>query len=534
MGEEYSKLDCIEKGKAILGIELGSTRIKAVLIDQDNRPIESGSHHWENKLIDGIWTYSEDEIWQGIQCCYKNLVDKVYENYGVYIKKLSAIGISGMMHGYLPFDKNNNLIVEFRTWRNNITAEASEKLTTLFDYNIPQRWSIAHLYQEILNGKNYINDINYMTTLAGYIHWKLTGEKVLGIGDASGMFPIDKYKTDFDENMIYQFNEEVRKNDYCLDIKAVLPKVVVAGQEAGKLTKEGVNLLDTSGNLEPGIKLCPPEGDAGTGMIATNTISERTGNVSAGTSVFATIVLENELSKVYKDLDIVTTPDGKFVAMAHSNNCTTDLNAWIKLFKEVLSSFGINLEDDKIYEVLYKKALDGEVECGGLLSYCYHSGEHSTGFSEGRPLFVRNPNSNFNLENFMKVQLYTALAGMKTGLDILMKTEKVKIDKILAHGGFFKTKKVGQKIMASATGVPVYIMETAGEGGAWGIALLASYMVFTQEQEVKLDEFLNNYIFVNSSYEVEKPNIQEVEGFEIFMKRYRDGLVIERAAVENI
>jgi len=524
---------CIEDGLAVLGIEFGSTRIKAVLIDDNHAPIGSGSYEWENKLVDGIWTYDEAEIWKGLQNCYKDLTEDVSKKYNTKLTKLAGIGFSAMMHGYLPFDKNDTLLVPFRTWRNNITEEASNKLTEEFQYHIPQRWSIAHLYQAILNNEAHVKDITFFTTLAGFVHWKLTGEKSLGIGDASGMFPIDVEKKQYHVKMLEQFDALVADKGYGWKLADILPEVKVAGEKAGQLTADGAKLLDPTGALEAGIPLCPAEGDAGTGMVATNTVAKRTGNVSAGTSVFAMIVLEQELSKLYEELDMVTTPSGDLVAMAHSNNCTTDLNSWISLFKETLEAFGVKVDSNQLFGTLYNKALEGDKDCGGLLSYCYHSGEHMTGFSEGRPLFVRNPESNFNLANFMRVHLYTCLGAMKMGLDLLMKKENVQIDQILGHGGLFKTKGVGQKMLAAAAGVPVSVMETAGEGGAWGIALLAAFMA-KDSADKDLAQFLNKEVFADSVYEEVKPDPEDVAGFEVFMDRYKKGLEIERAAVNHI
>ena len=532
MEKKAKAIECIKEGKAALGIEFGSTRIKAVLIDEEHNPIGSGSYEWENKLLDGVWTYDEEDIWIGLKTCYADLKKDVAAKYEVNITKLAGIGISAMMHGYLAFDKQDKLLVPFRTWRNNITGVAAKELTDLFQYNIPQRWSIAHLYQAILNQEEHVKDITFFTTLAGYVHWKLTGEKVLGIGDASGMFPIDMETKDYHAKMLEQFDTLIKGKGYSFSLKTILPNILVAGEKAGKLTKEGAKLLDETGNLEAEISLCPPEGDAGTGMVATNTVAKRTGNVSAGTSVFAMIVLEKELSKLHEELDMVTTPAGDLVAMAHSNNCTTDLNEWIKLFKQSLEAFGVTVDNNELYGTLYRKALEGDKDCGGLLSYCYHSGEHMTGFTEGRPLFVRTPDSNFNLANFMRVHLYTSLGAMKIGLDLLMKEEKVKVEKILGHGGLFKTKGVGQKILAAATGVPVSVMETAGEGGAWGIALLAAFM--SNRNEETLADYLNKHVFANSAFEEVEPDEKDAKGFDIFMKRYVKGLEIERAAVKNL
>ncbi len=523
----------IESGKTALGIEFGSTRIKAVLVASDNSPIASGAHDWENQYVDNIWTYSLDAIWNGLQDCYSKMAEDVKNQYGVTLTTVGAIGFSAMMHGYMAFDKDNELLVPFRTWRNTITEEASKKLTEVFNFNIPQRWSIAHLYQAILNKEEHVSSVTYFTTLAGYIHWKLTGQQVLGVGEASGMFPIDISTKDFDKKMIGQFNELIAGEGFPWKLEDIIPKVLVAGENAGTLTEEGAKLLDVSGNLKAGIPLCPPEGDAGTGMTATKSVEQRTGNVSAGTSVFAMAVLEDNLKKVHPEIDLVTTPDGSLVAMVHCNNCTSDLNAWVNLFKEFAESFGVEVDMTKLFSVLYNKAMEGDAECGGLLAYNYFSGEHVTGFEEGRPLFVRTPNSKFNLANFMRVHLFTALGALKTGLDILMKEENVKLDVLMGHGGLFKTKGVGQKIMAAAVNTPVSVMATAGEGGAWGIALLASYMINKGEGET-LSQYLEEKVFAGQESETLSPDAKDVEGFDTFIKRYSEGLAIERAAVDSL
>ena len=481
--------NAIMTGQTALGIEFGSTRIKAVLVDEKNVPIASGSHEWENRLVDNIWTYTLDDIWNGLQDCYRDLVKDVKEKYDAELTTIGAMGFSAMMHGYLAFDKNDELLVPFRTWRNTITEPASEALTELFQYHIPQRWSIAHLYQAILNGEEHVKNVDFFTTLAGYVHWRLTGKKVLGVGDASGMFPIDMNTGDYNERMIGQFDELVADKGFDWKLKEILPGVLTAGENAGVLTEEGAKLLDPTGTLKAGIPVCPPEGDAGTGMAATNSVAQRTGNVSAGTSVFSMVVLEKDLSKVYPELDMVTTPDGSLVAMVHCNNCTSDLNAWVGIFKEFAESFGIEVDMNKLFGTLYNKALEGDADCGGLLAYNYFSGEHITGFEKGRPLFVRRPDSKFNLANFMRVHLFTSLGALKTGMDILLKEEKVNLDKIYGHGGLFKTKGVGQGILAAAIDTPVSVMETAGEGGAWGIALLASYMKNKKDGQT-LEEYL--------------------------------------------
>ena len=522
----------IESGKTILGIEFGSTRIKAVLIGEDHAPIASGSHDWENQYENGIWTYSLEDVWTGLQESYRQLYNEVFKNYSIPLQTIGAIGFSGMMHGYLPFDKDENLLVPFRTWRNTITGQAAQELTELFQFNIPQRWSIAHLHQAILNQESHINDISYLTTLAGYVHWKLTGQKVLGIGEASGMFPIDSQTNDYDAGKIKLFNERLEAENVSWKLQDILPKVLVAGDAAGILTEEGAKLLDPTGQLQAGIPLCPPEGDAGTGMVATNSVGERTGNVSAGTSVFAMIVLEQPLSKLYPEIDMVTTPAGKPVAMVHSNNCTSDLNAWVELFQEFTQALGVEMSESRLFEMLYTKALAGDADGGGLLAYNYLSGEHITHLEAGRPLFVRTPESRFTLANFMRVHLFAALGALKIGLDIF-EQEQVKIDQILGHGGFFKTPEVGQKIMAAAMNVPVSVMESAGEGGAWGIALLAAYMLHKAPNE-PLETYLSNKVFVGEQGTTIAPDPADVDGFTAFMERYKKGLVIERAAVDAL
>ena len=519
--------------KTALGIEFGSTRIKAVLIGADNAPIASGDHEWENRYDNGVWTYTLEDIWTGLQDAYTKMAADVKEKYDITLTRVGAIGFSAMMHGYMAFDKAGNLLVPFRTWRNNITEEASEKLTDLFGFHIPQRWTIAHLYQAILNGEPHVADIDYVTTLAGYIQWKMTGERVVGVGEASGIFPIDSETNTYFADMIAKFDEAVADKAYSWKALDVLSHVLTAGDNAGVLTKEGAALLDMSGNLEAGIPLCPPEGDAGTGMAATNSVRVRTGNVSAGTSVFAMIVLEKNLSKVYPEIDMVTTPSGHPVAMVHCQNCTSDLNAWVNLFREFAQTFGMEISTNDLFGKLYNKALEGDADCGGLLAYNYFSGEHVTGFNEGRPVFARTPDAKFNLANFMRVNLFTSLGALKVGLDILMKEEHVQVDQILGHGGLFKTKGVGQKILAGSIDAPVSVMETAGEGGAWGIALLASYMINKEENET-LEDYLDAKVFAGNAGTKMDPDPADVAGFEVFTERYKKGLPIERAAVESL
>ncbi|MDD3361266.1 MAG: FGGY-family carbohydrate kinase [Hespellia sp.] len=523
----------IRSGQTVLGIEFGSTRIKAVLIDADNKPIASGDHEWENRLEEGIWTYDLKDVWVGIQDCYVKMTADVKEKYDVKLETIGAIGISAMMHGYLPFDKNNEQLAGFRTWRNTITQEASEELTKVFGYHIPQRWSIAHLYQAILNGEDHVKDVAFITTLAGYVHWKLTGRKVLGSDDASGMFPIDIQTKDFNEDMIEKFDQRIAEKHFPWKLREILPKTLVAGEDAGALTEEGAKLLDPTGTLKAGILFCPPEGDAGTGMAATNSVKVRTGNVSAGTSVFAMVVLEKELSKVYPELDLVTTPAGDLVAMVHCNNCTSDLNAWVNIFKEFAQSFGMKVDMNDLFGTLYNKALEGDKDCGGLLSYNFFSGEHIVEMEEGRPLFVRTPDSRFNLANFMRTQLMTSLGTLKVGYDLLKKEENVPVDKIYGHGGLFKTPVVGQSVLAAALDTPVSVMETAGEGGAWGIALLASYMKNKRDGE-DLAEFLNKHVFGGTEGTEIRPNAADVAGFDTFIERFLHGLPIERVAIDTL
>lgn len=521
----------IDSGNVSIGIEFGSTRIKAVLIDDQGNILATGGFNWENQLLDGFWTYHQNAIWSGVQSAYHELLTSVREKYATVITKANAIGISGMMHGYMPFDKNKNLLVPFRTWRNNRTLSAAKQLTQIFNYNIPQRWSIAHLYQAILNQEEHVNQIDYLTTLAGYIHWSLSDNKVVGIGEASGMFPIDIKSQSYNRVMLDDFNCLIQNENYAWRVEQILPNVLVAGQDAGKLTEEGARLLDPTGNLQAGIKMCPPEGDAGTGMIATNSIRKGTGNISAGTSAFAMIVLEKELSQVHEELDMVTTPVGDLVAMAHANNCTSDINAWVTLFSECLTEFGLKHNLDTVYETLFLKALqEGDPDCGQLLSYGFYSGEHSVGLSEGVPLFIHPVNSHFNLANFIRVHLYTAFGAMKLGLDILMKHEKVKITQILAHGGIFKTKNTASKILASAIDVPVAVMETASEGGAWGIALLANYL-----EKARLGQSLEQYldsVFRNIDVVVTQPDPIMVQGYEKFMLSYKQGIPVVQEAVK--
>lgn len=523
----------IDEGKTALGIELGSTRIKAVLVDEKGTPLASGSYEWENQYVNGKWTYSLEEVWKGMQGCYQDLVSDVKKQYDTTLTRIGSMGFSAMMHGYLAFDKQDQLLVPFRTWRNTTTEEAAALLTKEFNYNIPQRWSIAHLYQAILNKEEHVKEISFLTTLAGYVHFMLTGKRVLGVGDASGMFPIDINTGDYDHTMLDKFDALTGKEGFSWKLADILPRVMTAGEVAGTLTKQGAALLDVSGQLQAGIPVCPPEGDAGTGMVATNSVARRTGNVSAGTSVFAMIVLEKELAKVYPEIDLVTTPDGALVGMVHCNNCTSDLNAWVNLFDEFAQSIGSSVDRNRLFSVLYNKALEGDVDCGGLISYNYFSGEPVTGFDAGAPLFVRKAEDKFNLANFMRAHLYSSLAALKAGLDLLFREEKVEVDEMFGHGGLFRTKGVGQRIAAAAMNTSVSVMETAGEGGPWGMALLATYMQNRQDDET-LEGYLKNKIFAGQSGSRMEPVKEDVAGFEKFMERYMAGLSIEHAAVEAL
>lgn len=527
------KRELIINGKTALGIELGSTRIKGVLVDYEGNVLAVGIHDWENSFVNGIWTYSLNEIHQGVRACYSDLRSSVEKEYGVTLRTIGAIGVSAMMHGYMALDADGNQAAPFQTWRNTNTQQAADELTELFNFNIPLRWTIAHLYQRILDKEPHVENLSFVSTLSGYIHWKLTGEKVIGIGDAAGIFPIDSERLDYDAGMMEKFNRLIAGYGYNWKTEEILPKVLAAGEDAGALTEEGAAFLDETGSLQAGIRLCPPEGDAGTGMTATNSVAPRTGNVSAGTSTFAMIVLEKQLSKVYREIDMVTTPTGFPCAMSHANNGTSDLNAWVNLFGEFADLMGFHSNTGELFEKLYTNSLNGDPDCGGLLAYGYYSGENITMLNEGRLAFLRSADSRFNLANFMRVHLYTSLGAVKMGLDILMKDEHVKVDRIMGHGGFFKTKGVGQRYLAAAVDAPVTVMETASEGGAWGIALLAAYLADKKDGE-KLEEFLDNRIFKSLSGETIVPEPEETAGFEKFMEHYRDGLAIEKAAIENM
>ena len=521
----------ILNNKTALGIEFGSTRIKAVLVDDKYDPIASGSYEWENRYENGVWTYSLDDIHKGLQGSYSDLVKDVQEKYGVELTSVGALGISAMMHGYLAFDSSDRLLVPFRTWRNTNTGAAAEKLTALFNFNIPLRWSVAHLYQCVLDGESHLQQLSSMNTLAGYVHYLLTSRRVLGVGDAAGMFPIDPATGQYDAKMLAAFDRLVADKNYPWTLADLLPEILPVGTPAGTLTPAGAALLDPSGTLQPGAVFCPPEGDAGTGMVATNSVAPGTGNVSAGTSVFAMVVLDRPLARVHREIDMVTTPAGDLVAMVHCNNCTSDLNAWVGLFAEFAECFGIKADKNKLFSTLYQKAMEGDKDCGGMIACNYYSGEPVTGLEEGRPMFLRRPDSHLGLANFMRSHLYASLATLKIGLDILLKEEDVKIDSITGHGGLFKTKGVGQSILAAAMNAPISVMETAGEGGAWGMALLAAYMLFKKDGQ-SLGDYLDSRVFAERKSETMEPDPADVAGFEKYTKQYQACLAAEKAAVQ--
>ena len=514
----------------VLGIELGSTRIKAVLIDENNLCVASGSFSWENQLTDGVWTYKLEDAVKGVQACYRELRLDFEEKFEQPLRKVVAIGISGMMHGYLVLDSNDKQLAPFRTWRNTITAPAAEKLMSLFQFNVPQRWSIAHLYQAILNGEEHVKNIAFMTTLSGYIHYLLTGKKVMGICEASGMFPYDDATGDFDKDNISQFDKLIANYRFPWKIRQILPQVLPAGTVAGYLTESGAAFLDPSGTLQPGIPMCPPEGNAGTGMVATGAVTPRTGNISAGTSAFSMQVLERPLKGYYPEIDVVATPSGKPVAMAHANTCTSDIDAWLSLIAEAVEILGVSVNKDELYTSLFNKALEGKPDCDGMISFNYFAGEPLTAVDTGRPMFVRMPDSKMTIANFMRAQLNSAIAVMKIGMDMLAEKEQVETDRLLGHGGYFKTTGVGQQILADALNVPITTMVTAGEGGPWGMALLAAYM--DRKKGESLEEFLDNEVFRNASSTTVQPNADGVAGFAKYITRYKACLPAQRAACE--
>jgi sugar (pentulose or hexulose) kinase len=522
----------IAEGHTALGIELGSTRIKAVLTGPDHAPLAVGSHDWDNQFVDRIWTYSLDAVWTGLRQCYAGLAADVQQRYDVELTTVGALGVSAMMHGYLALDSDGELLTPFRTWRNTNTGEAAERLSAAFGHNIPHRWSVAHIYQAILNGEDHIDRIDQLTTLAGYVHWQLTGERVLGIGDASGMFPIDIASRSYNAAMLAQFDRLAAEAGVDLRLADLLPTIMLAGEQAGELTEAGAKLLDPTGRLRPGIVMCPPEGDAGTGMVATNSVAPRTGNVSAGTSIFAMIVLEHELSRVHRELDLVTTPAGDLVAMVHCNNGASELNSWVGLFAEFAQALGVAADNSMIFETLFTSALAGAPDCGGLMSYNYLSGEPITGLEEGRPLVLRSPDSVFNLATFMRTQLFASLATLRIGMDVLQKQEGVRLDRMFAHGGLFKTKGVAQGFLAAAIDTPVSVGEVAAEGGAWGIAVLAAYVTGRAPGQ-NLTDYLNSQVFATIALDTVEPDAPDVVGFDAFIQRFVDALPVERAAVDH-
>jgi sugar (pentulose or hexulose) kinase len=523
--------EAIEEGRTALGIELGSTRIKAVLTGPDHAAIAVGAHDWENQFVDRTWTYSLEAVWEGLRGCFAALAEDVRKRYGAELSTVGALGVSAMMHGYLAFDGEGELLTPFRTWRNTNTGDASEQLSELFGYNIPHRWSIAHLYQAVLNGEEHLGRLAHLTTLAGYVHWKLSGRQVLGVGDASGMFPIDVATGGYDARMLGQF-DELAAGRVPLKLAELLPAVLPAGEQAGTLTEAGARLLDPSGTLRPGAALCPPEGDAGTGMVATNSIARRTGNISAGTSIFAMIVLDGPLSRMHPEIDLVTTPAGDLVAMVHCNNGASELNSWAGLFAEFAAALGAPASSGQVFETLFKSALTGAADGGGLMAFNYLSGEPITKLHEGRPLFLREPGSSLTLGSFMRTQLYSALATLRIGMDVLQKAESVQLDSMFAHGGLFKTEGVAQKLLAAAIDTPVSVGDLAAEGGAWGIAVLAGFVTAKQPGQ-SLADFLNTTVFADARLDTATPDAEDVAGFNAFMRRYVAALPVEEAAVKH-
>lgn len=524
-------LEAISAGTVSLGIELGSTRIKACLIGPDHQVIATGSHGWENQFVDRMWTYSVEAIWAGLQGAVADLIAAVDAAYGVRLTTVGAMGVSAMMHGYLAFDSREELLVPFRTWRNTTTEAAATELTQKLGFNFPLRWSASHVYQAILDNEPHVDHLDFFTTLAGYVHWKLTGRKVIGVGDASGMFPIDPATGDYDAAMLGEFRGLVAARQPGLDIGPMLPAVLGAGADAGHLTAEGAALLDPTGTLRAGVPLCPPEGDAGTGMVATNAVAPRTGNISAGTSIFAMVVLEKPLASVHDELDIVTTPAGDLVAMVHCNNGASELGAWAGVFTEFAAAMGLEGGSDAVFEVLFRAALEGEPDGGGLLAYNYLSGEPITGLAEGRPLVVRTPGSRLTLANFMRTQLYSAFGTLSLGMEVLDK-EGVTLDSMFAHGGMFRTAGVAQRLLAAAIGAPVTVGDTASEGGAWGIAVLAEYL--RTGGDLDLGTYLATSVFADAPVDIAHPDPADMAGFGTWLEAYREGLAIEKVATEAL
>lgn len=524
--------ELIVEGRTALGIELGSTRIKAVLIGPDHAAVAVGSHSWENQFVDRLWTYSLDDVWAGVQESFAALRGDVRRRHGVDLTVVGALGVSAMMHGYLAFDAEGELLAPFRTWRNTNTGRAADRLSAEFGVNIPLRWSVAHLYQAVLDSEAHVGRIDHLTTLAGYVHWRLTGERVLGVGDASGMFPIDAATGGYDATMLARFDELAAEAGASLTLADLLPAIAVAGRPAGTLSPQGVELLDPTGQLRPGVPVCPPEGDAGTGMVATNSVAPRTGNVSAGTSIFAMVVLEGELAQVHRELDLVTTPAGDPVAMVHCNNGASELDAWVGLFAEFAEALGAEVESSKVFETLFSAALDGASDCGGMLAFNYLSGEPITGLAEGRPLFLRSPEGGLDLATFMRTHLFSSLATLRIGMDVLQKTEGVRLERMFAHGGMFKTAGVAQRFLAAAIDTPVAVGDIAGEGGAWGIAVLAAFAAAQSERP--LAEYLAAEVFAGTNLQTAEPDPADVAGFDAFMRRFLAALPVERAAVDHV
>lgn len=528
----------IPGGRTALGIELGSTRIKAVLIGPDHAPLAVGGSDWENQFVDRVWTYSLDAVWTGVQQSVAALAGDVRRRHGVGLSSAGALGVSAMMHGYLAFDAEGDLLTPFRTWRNTNTGPAAGRLSAAFGVNIPHRWSVAHLYQAILDGEEHVGRLNHLTTLAGYVHWQLTGERVLGIGDASGMFPIDRKTGGYSAPMLARFDQLAAEAGVELTLAELLPAVAPAGRPAGTLTEAGATLLDPTGRLRPGVPLCPPEGDAGTGMVATNSVAPRTGNVSAGTSIFAMVVLEDDLARVHRELDLVTTPAGDPVAMVHCNNGASELEAWVGLFAEFARALGAEVDPSDVFGTLFAAALGGASDGGGLLAYNYLSGEPITGLEEGRPLFLRAPDSRLDLGTFMRTHLYASLATLRIGMDVLQKAESVRLDRIFAHGGLFRTEGVAQRFLAAAIDTPVSVGDVAGEGGAWGVAVLAAFAADRSSgrsaPEQSLADYLDTTVFAGTSVQTHLPNPVDVAGFDAFLQRYVAALPVERAAVEHL
>jgi sugar (pentulose or hexulose) kinase len=522
------KLNNLNSEELSIGIELGSTRIKTIAIDKKLNVRASGSFQWENKFVDGFWTYSANDIWVGLQQSYGAMAQDLFDKTGVTLTKVNSIGISAMMHGYLAFDNNDDLLVPFRTWRNGNTKEAAKKLTDIFNFNIPERWSIAHIYQAILNKESHTSQVEFITTLSGYIHWYLTGEKVIGLGDASGMFPVDISTNNYRQDLLSEAQDLFATHGFSNSIESILPQVKLAGEFAGRLTEIGAKLLDPTEKLEPGCILCPPEGDAATGMVATNSITANTGNISAGTSAFAMIVLNNKLQNYYPEVDVVTTPDGKEVAMIHVNNCTSDINDWMNLFFEVLETMGVNFSSEEMYGQIFEASLSSDDDLGGLLSYNYISGENITDVDVGHPMFIRLPNNKFNLANFMKMHLYSAFSTLKIGIDLLQENENINLSKLIAHGGIFKTKNIAQQVLSSALQEKITVMDTASEGGAWGISILGYYA--SLDEQITLEQFLNEKVFINTNEVTIEPNDKEVQNFQNYLNRMKRGLQIERDA----